>query len=279
MIMTFIFQNYSNIFYRIAEVNITEEYRVSYKNGVAQDTILISKSKYNSKGNLESKITFFRGKVEQEFVYLHGDSFDLKKYTKKHDNLIYEVRNNATERRYYNGELINESFFDKNNNVVKIFNYNYNSGKRIKVTEIFNYEYSKNKIILETSIWNNDTLYQIEYRYNKDSLIREKYYIKNRCCEGNQPIPEDRIVYGYDSFRNMTKEVRIIDKNIKRGYKVENKINYSEAVLVVFSYDNKNRLTSKKIYSPVINRNQNIEVKNLGTNSLSEEYFFKYSTQ
>jgi hypothetical protein len=253
-----------------------EEYVVKYKNGIPNDTSLKSKSIFDAKGILLEMVTFFEGKVDQKYVYMNGDSIYPDKYISKSDHVIYVLRDKKNERQYYNGRLVNDAYYDRNSNIIKVLNYALKPVTPIGTTELFLYQYSNNRIKYETDVWNKDTLRQIEYKYNKDSLLVEKYYLRNSCCDGNQPIPDDKIVYRYDNNKNLIKEIRIIDRNIARPYKKKPSDYFFTAIITSFIYGKQNRIVGKKIYVPLFNEKQNLNIDNITSRILSEEYIYKY---
>lgn len=258
---------------------IAEEYLITYKNGMPEDTVLKSKKVYDPNGSLLKEINYYKKQILKTIIYLNNDSLDLKSYLSKSDSIFYSVKGRGKETKFYNGKLVDEVYYDKNNNIVKETNYNINSDSQVPVEEEFFYLYDGGKKkISETFLWNKDTIHKIKYTYNKDSLLVEKYYLLNKCCEGNQPIPADKILYEYSPNKNLIKEVEVIDRNIRRKYKDQFKGYYNKVSITIYSYDNQNRLIDKKIYIPNFSENPNTKIDELYTvpSSMSEEYIYKY---
>jgi hypothetical protein len=257
-----------------------DEYLITYKNGIPNDTVLKSKSFYDSNENLLKEINYYGKQVLQTIIYISKDTFDSKRYLSKTDSIVYLVKGRSEQQKFYNGKLIDEIYYDKNNNIVKEINYDISSNHRLPVTEEFIYLYDKNRRkTSEALLWNKDTIYEVKYTYTEDSLLSEKDYLKNKCCEGNQPIPADKILYEYDRNRNLIKEIEIVDRNIKRAYKDQFNGYYNKAIITIYSYDNQNRLINKKIYAPNFSENPSTKINELYTtpSSLSEEYIYKYN--
>ncbi len=257
-----------------------DEYLVTYKNGIPTDTVLKSKSFYDLDGNLFKEVKYYRNQILQTNIYVSQDTSNSKKYLSKTDSIVYLVKGRGSQQKFYNGKLIDEIFYDVNNNIIKEINYDINSTHRVAVTEKFVYSYDNNrKKTSETFLWNNDTVYKIKYTYNKDSLLIEKYYLRNKCCEGNQPIPVDKTLYEYDGNKNLIKEIEIIDRSIRREYKGQFNEYYNQAIITTYSYDEQNRLTDKKIYAPNFSQDPNTKIDELyiKPSFLSEEYVYKYN--
>lgn len=257
-----------------------DEYIITFKNSIPEDTVLKRRSFYNSNGNLIKEISYYRGQILQTIIYLNKDTVNLKDYLSKSDSIIYSTKSRGKETQLYNGRWIDEIFYDENNNIIKQISYNSNSDRRVPVTEEFIYLYDRSrKRSSEIFLWNKDTLYEIRYTYTKDFLLLEKYYLRNKCCERNQPIPADKIIYEYDHNRNMIKEIEVVNRNIKRDYKDRFNGYYNKASITTYSYDNQSRLIDKKIYTPNFSEDSNAKINELYTipSSLSEEYIYKYN--
>ncbi len=147
------------------------------------------------------------------------------------------------------------------------------------MTTKFIYLYNKNKKkTSEIFLWNKDTIYQIKYTYTKGSLLSQKYYLRNKCCEANQPIPVDKVLYEYDGNRNLVNEIEVTDRNIKRKYKDRFNGYYNQIKLTTYAYDDKNRIVNKKIYAPYLSEDIHAKIDELYSQPsvLSEEYFYRY---
>ena len=195
----------------------------------------------------------------------------------KRDSVFYLVRDGREDKRFYNGNLVSSTTYDEHNNILKEINYLVSG---IVVTEEFLHQYDKyGKIQDETFVYNTDTVYRMKYTY-RDSLLVEKYYAQNKCCERNQPIPPDKILYEYDNKKNLIKEMEVTDRSIRRIYKHESSVYYNNVVITTYSYDNQNRLSGKKIYVPNFSDDRNTPIEKLYVTPsfLSGEYIYKYKS-
>src|SRR5215831_3150937 len=104
-----------------------DEYLVNYKNGIPNDTLLNRQSFFDLDGNLTKQIDYYRKQVLQTIICVNEDTIDLQKYLSKKDSIIYLVKGKTREKRFYNGKLIDEKFYDVYNNIVKEINYNINA--------------------------------------------------------------------------------------------------------------------------------------------------------
>jgi hypothetical protein len=263
----------------VAKEKVVEEYILMYGNGILKSKELRNQFFYSSDGQLIKEIAFFRNKIQRTVIYLKDDGFNEKDYLPKRDSITYCVRKKGKDLMFYNGKLIDERYYDVNKNLIKEISYNINTENPIPVVEEFIYTYdTDNNKKEELFLWNKDTINEAKYSYGKDLVMTEKYYIRNKCCEGNQPIPVDKILYEYDNNKNLIRQIEITDKRIKREYKGKNNGYFNEVRITAFSYNAQKKVISKKIYIPTLSEDLNIDAVSLHVkpSDLSEESIYIY---
>ncbi|MCS3802247.1 hypothetical protein [Niastella sp. OAS944] len=254
---------------------VVKKYLISFKKGKSIDTSLQAEY-YYSNGKLHKAVDYFRNRVLKTSVYVE-DSAGTGKIFLKSDSVFYVVRSELKESEYFNTRLIGERFFDGKGNIIKQINYDGSTGTVAVMSEyVYSYN-SMGKKDTEVYLWNKDTVSAVRFIY-KDSLLVGKYFLKNKCCERGQPIPADKIMYEYDKNGNLSKEMLIVDRTIKRAYKNENNGYYNEVSITTYLYDNLNRLVETKVYTPGFSDDPKSIVSEFfdSPSTLQETYLYKY---
>jgi hypothetical protein len=254
--------------------SVVSEYMVTYKNGIAFDTVLTSKEFYDSSNKLTSAYQYFSEKVARRYTYFYKAQ-NIEEIKSKRDNVVYILKNKGIVIEYMNGKIISETYYNSHNDITKIVSYNTQNKASVISVERYKYIYAKNgKLLSASHIFNDTIIDKASYKY-KNGILVEKFYDYNKCCEGNQPIPPDKIMYK-NFGDNIKIEYRITDNSIKRNYNKQMRSQYNQVHVTKFVYDSKGRIIKKELFSPNYMDASNANFKFLNKETLMECYYYKY---
>jgi hypothetical protein len=228
--------------------SITKEFKVTYKNGIATDTDIVSETVYKAR-KLYSVTTFFRNQIISKSLYLKSGEVKATDYLKK-NNVTYVVLTGNKEEDFLNGHLIAKRIYDIYGHLTDNICYSYVSSKKGVFHEKHIYKLKADGEILSDIFFvNKSKINEATYIYDSLHLIK-KIFIFNRCCEGNQEIPTDWIDYLYDKNK-LSKEVFNINKNIKRDYKKIYDGYFDQVKIIDYIYDDEGRIKEKRQSIPL----------------------------